>query len=90
MADVTLNHPGPGTHKFPADAGTAFFTGDPIKLFWASDKGGFMLCWGDTVPTDADTGYGEGCIWILTGASPSLYCNQGSGTSCDFDEVTIA
>jgi len=42
---------------------------------------------GDTVPTDGASGYAKGCIFIKTdgGAGTTLYINEGSETSCDFN-----
>lgn len=40
-----------------------------------------------TVPTDTTAGYPTGCICIKTngGAGTTLYVNEGSVTSCDFN-----
>ena len=42
---------------------------------------------GDTVPTDGDAGYAVGCIFIDTdgGIGTTIYGNDGSITSCDFN-----
>jgi len=44
---------------------------------------------GTTVPTDASAGYAIGCIFIDTsaGVGVTFYINEGSATSCDFNEV---
>lgn len=44
---------------------------------------------GSTVPTDADAGYAHGCIFVNTGggAGTTLYMNEGSSASCDFNAV---
>ena len=41
---------------------------------------------GDTVPTDAATGYATGCVFSHTdgGAGTAFYVNEGDETSCDF------
>lgn len=55
-------------------------------------SGGHLLAWGDTVPTDADTGYATGCLFFhLDGsADDALYINEGDADSCDFNEVNTA
>lgn len=47
---------------------------------------------GATVPTDADAGYAKGCIFIKTGGgvATTIYLNEGSATSCDFNAVESA
>lgn len=42
---------------------------------------------GTSVPTDGTAGYGTGCIYqkLDGGANTSLYVNEGSATSCDFN-----
>jgi len=46
-----------------------------------------MRAIGATVPTDGDAGYAVGCIFIDNdgGAGATLYVNEGSTTSCDFN-----
>lgn len=48
---------------------------------------GIMDAYGDTVPTDGSTGYATGCIFRKTdgGAGTSLYVNEGTLTSSDFN-----
>jgi len=52
------------------------------------DSSGNVL-WGKgaTVPTDAYAGFAVGCLFIDTtgGANTTLYVNEGSATSCDFN-----
>ena len=50
------------------------------------------LAAGTTVPTDATGGFGIGCIFIHTdgGVGTTLYANEGSTTSCDFDAISVA
>ena len=47
---------------------------------------------GDTVPSDGATGYATGCLFKHTdgGAGTSLYVNEGSGTSADFNALAGA
>ena len=42
---------------------------------------------GATVPTDGDAGYSVGCVFVDTdgGIGTTLYTNDGSATSCDFN-----
>ena len=48
-----------------------------------------LLAKGATVPTDADAGYAQGCIFIYTsgGIGTTLYINEGSATSADFNAI---
>lgn len=48
-----------------------------------------LLAKGATVPTDADAGYAKGCLFIKTNGSTAttLYINEGSETSSDFNAV---
>lgn len=51
---------------------------------------GYMLGIGDTVPTDADTGWGNSAIFIQADASTLdtiLYLNVGDTDSCNFDAI---
>lgn len=70
--------------RFP-DASTTV-----VKL--ESTLGGLALrAYGNTVPTDGGAGYITGCLFLHADAAggTALHCNQGSGTSCNFDAVTI-
>ena len=45
---------------------------------------------GSTVPTNGDSGYALGCLFIQTGTngvSTSVYVNEGSASSCDFNPL---
>lgn len=46
-----------------------------------------MWAKGATVPSDATAGYAKGCIFIDTdgGAGTTLYVNEGTAASCDFN-----
>ena len=57
-----------------------------------SAAGNALLAHGTTVPTDGDSGYAIGCLYIHTdgGAGTALYVNEGTAASCDFDAVTVA
>jgi len=72
-------------HKFmiAAPAGEAA----PQTIYKTED--GIVLAYGTTVPTDATTGYAEGCIFIHVDGTTgtAVYINEGSDTSCDFNAV---
>ena len=70
----------------PSPAGEA----TPRALLTSED--GILLAYGITVPSDATAGYATGCIFIHTdgGNGTSIYFNDGSATSCDFDTSTFA
>jgi len=52
-----------------------------------NESGKKLVAFGDTVPTDADSGYAKGCIFVKTdgGVGTVYYINEGSDTSCDFN-----
>ena len=54
-------------------------------------SGNALFAFGTTVPTDADSGYATGCLYSDTdgGDGTSLYVNEGSSTSCNFNAVTV-
>ena len=51
---------------------------------------GILDAYGKTVPTDGEDGYATGCLFRHTdgGGGTSLYVNEGTLTSCNFDPVT--
>lgn len=53
---------------------------------------GIMQAYGDTVPADTSAGYATGCLFHHTdgGAGTSLYVNEGTNTSCDFNALAGA
>lgn len=53
---------------------------------------GILEAYGDTVPTDATSGYATGCVFHHTdgGAGTALYVNEGTLASCDFDAASVA
>lgn len=53
---------------------------------------GILLAYGTTVPADGADGYATGCLFIHTDgtAGTTLYCNEGTADSADFDAVTVA
>jgi len=70
----------------PAPDGKA----SPQTIF--KDEDGIMLAYGTTVPSGSASGYEIGCIFIHTdgNAKDTIYVNEGSETSCDFNAVTTA
>ncbi len=53
---------------------------------------GLLMAAGATVPADTTAGYETGCLFQHTdgGDGTSLYVNEGSVTSCDFNAITVA
>ena len=71
------------------ESGKILPTGGPGSLETAK---GWLLAYGDTVPTDATGGYAIGCLFLHTdgGDGTALYVNEGTLASCDFNAVTVA
>lgn len=67
----------------PGPAGVA----TPRVLF--KSENGIQLVYGITVPTDGTSGYAIGCIFKHDDGSggATLYVNEGTATSCDFNLV---
>ncbi len=66
---------------------------DDSAALYIPGPNGYILAWGDTVPSDASTGYASGCLFIntdCTNQSDVLYCNIGDSASSDFNLVTVA
>ena len=55
----------------------------------ADNDGEILLATGDTLPTDADADYAQGCVFIHTDGTgaTALYKNVGSVTSCQFVSI---
>lgn len=67
--------------------------GTPVVTIVDADKDGNVTrAYGASVPTDADRGYAKGCIFIATGGGvgTTLYVNEGSASSADFNLVASA
>lgn len=56
------------------------------------DSRGVLIAYGATVPTDEETGYAKGCIFIDTNASAGavMLANEGDATSCDFNTSLVS
>lgn len=52
-----------------------------------NEAGDVLFAYGATLPTDATAGYAKGCIFFDTsgGVGTTVYANDGSNTSCDFN-----
>ena len=50
-----------------------------------------ILAEGKTVPADASTGYGTGCVFIHVdgGSATAVYINIGSSVSANFDPIGV-
>lgn len=59
-----------------------------VQVVWKTIDG-ITDCYGTTVPTDTTAGYAPGCRFtdVTNGAA---YINEGSATSCDFNQVSTA
>lgn len=66
------------------------YAGDPTIIKQIPGRGVIWAA-GDTVPSDAVAGYAPGCIFQhLDGAAgATIYVNEGTLASCDFDAVTV-
>ena len=51
--------------------------------------GNVMKCYGTTKPTDGTAGFAVGAIWTDSdsGVGSTFYINEGSISSCDFNDV---
>lgn len=56
------------------------------------DSRGVLLAYGATVPSDAETGYAKGCIFIDTDATAGavMLANEGDATSADFNTSLVS
>jgi len=66
---------------------------ETITGYLADFGANLRLCAGTTVPTDGESGYAKGCLFIDTDVATGttgLYCNKGTRTSCAFTAVTQA
>lgn len=61
-----------------------------VTVTGVDSSGNITRCSGATVPTDGDSGFAQGCIFTYTsgGIGTTLYINEGSATSADFNAVT--
>jgi hypothetical protein len=60
------------------------------QVILKDDSGLKMWVEGTTVPTDGAAGYRKGCRFVDTdgGVDTTVYHNNGSATSCNFDAAT--
>jgi hypothetical protein len=59
---------------------------DGVTVVIRDVSGNIMFCWGDTAPSDQETGYATGCLFIKTDDGV-IYHNKGSHESADFDAL---
>lgn len=70
--------------------GNAEVVGTPTVTVYRRDSADKVIeASGATVPTDADAGYAKGCRFVKTngGVATTLYINEGSATSADFNAM---
>lgn len=61
-----------------------------VEVLAKDSSGKVIFASGVTVPTDTETGFAKGCIFIDTdvaGGTSGTYINVGTNTSCNFDLV---
>ena len=65
--------------------------GTEVTVLFA-DARGVLIAYGATVPSDAETGYAKGCIFIDTNAAPGavMLANEGDATSADFNTSLVS
>ncbi|KKP97249.1 MAG: hypothetical protein UR99_C0017G0032 [Candidatus Moranbacteria bacterium GW2011_GWD2_36_12] len=57
------------------------------RLEQEDSEGNILVCAGQTVPTDGETGFAKGCVFIKENATSGVACkyeNKGDETSCLF------
>lgn len=74
-------------NKVQIDGKDATINSQTIDQILQDSDGNLVICRGVEVPTDAGSGYAKGCIFLQTdgGVGTTLYVNEGSSTSCDFN-----
>ena len=64
-----------------------------VKALLKDGDGKVLLATGTTVPSNGESKYAKGCLFIdtdvVTGTT-GLYCNKGTAASCAFTAVTQA
>jgi hypothetical protein len=65
---------------------------DASGIYLQTDRGDAMYATGTTVPTDGNSGYEVGCVFVDTDASDgsNAYINEGTRASCDFNLLVTA
>ncbi len=77
-------------HRVDRMTGFTTKVGTPVvEVLEVDSNRDVLLARGATVPTDADAGYAKGCKFIKTdgGVATTVYLNEGSATSADFNAV---
>jgi len=73
--------------------GTTLTVGTPsVSVLHVDSSQNVLLARGATVPTDTDAGYAKGALFIKTGGgvATTVYINEGSSTSADFNAIESA
>lgn len=71
--------------------GTVVATG--VTALIKDGNGKVLLATGTTVPSNGESKYAKGCLFIDTNVATGttgLYCNKGTSASCVFTAVTQA
>ena len=61
-----------------------------VKVYSIDPDGNILFASGTTVPTDNETGFAKGCLFIDTnvaGGTTGIYENVGTTTDCNFDVI---
>ena len=84
MADKVTN-----LNVLQLDGSTETVGTPSISVLERDPAGDVMKAQGATVPTDADAGYAKGCLFVKTngGVATTVYLNEGSATSADFNAI---
>lgn len=76
------------SYSFARLVGQDVQIGTPVVRVLAQDRAGNVsAASGATLPTDGDAGYAKGCTFVKTGGGvgSTIYVNEGSETSADFN-----
>jgi hypothetical protein len=65
---------------------------DATGVIASAENGNFLLVAGTSVPGDTEAGYATGCLFLKTdgGAATSLWVNEGSASSANFNAIAGA
>jgi hypothetical protein len=82
----------PGTHFYTHENMIAAPAGVATPKVIYKSQDGILLCYGTTFPPDASVGYAPGCLFLNVSGSAgtSLYLNEGTAASSDFDAIAAA
>lgn len=79
-------------NQIQLDGDTETVDSTSVTVLLRNPSGYVLLATGATVPSDAEAGYAKGCLFIQTDgeANTTLYLNEGSETSADFNVGTAS